>query len=273
MQAFNHTDTSPLARAADPQPDNNTIQLRWVKPSAIRPKVPQPQDKDDEGTSSEDEMPEFPPRPWKLAQASKAPEEAKPSHRSRVNIPVPNTPDSIGLPSSVPHFVPRKPAGFFPWTGKHPEDLMSDTNVKSGYSDKAPTPTEKELNTARVPLYNAFKHKSGVDSLSVLFSLVLDQKSQYGTISSVSTFKPPPRVTLTEAKRKSWIADLANADVPLRRLSRTIPQGIRGQALLDQCLQSTVPWSRAIWFAKCVCANEIRTLKRKGTTPAIAVGA
>ena len=272
MQAFNHNSASPLARAAEPQPDSNTPRMRWVRPSAIRSRVPRSEDKDEDATLSEDDMPDFPPRPWRAIQAAKAPEEPKPSHRSRVNVPVPNTPDTIGLPFSVPHFVPRKPAGFFPWTGKHPEDNMSDTNVKTGYFDKPPTPSEKELNTARVPLYNAFKHKSGVDSLSILFSLVLDQKIQHGTISSVSTFKPPPRVTLTEAKRKSWIADLANADVPLRRLSRTIPQGIRGQALLDQCLQSSVPWSRAIWFAKCVCANEIRTLKRKGTTPAVAVG-
>ncbi len=271
-QVFDNNNSSPIPKPADPQPDSKSVQMRWVKPSTIRAKLGKPQNKDEEGNWSEEDMPDLPPRPWKAAQLSKAPEEPKPSHRSRVNIPVPNTPDSIELPSSVPHFVPRKPAGFFPWTGKHPEDVLSDTNVKTGYFDKPPNPTEKELNTARVPLYNAFKHKSGVDSLSVLFSLVLDQKSQHATISSVSTFKPPPRVTLTEIKRKSWIADLANADVPLRRLSRTIPQGIRGQTLLEQCLQSNVPISRAIWFAKCVCANEIRTLKRRGTTPAIAVG-
>ncbi|EXJ58173.1 hypothetical protein A1O7_05598 [Cladophialophora yegresii CBS 114405] len=267
-----NTLTPVLSQPADAGDDDRTVQLRWVKPSAIRLRAGNFPVKDEENGDGEDDVPELPPRPWRTNQAFNAVEEPKPSHRSRVNIPVPNTPDSIELPSAVPHFVPRKPAGFFPWTGKHAEDVLSDTNVKTGYFDKPPNPTEKELNTARVPLYNAFKHKSGVDSLSVLFSLVLDQKSLHGTTSSVSTFKPPPRVTLTEAKRKSWIADLANADVPLRRLSRTIPQGIRGQALLDQCLQSDVPLSRAVWFAKCVCANEIRTLKRKGTTPTVAVG-
>lgn len=263
---------SPLPKAADTQFDNSTARLQWIKPSAVRSSLTKGRGKVEEEDSSEDDMPTLPPRPWRVAQMTKVADEPKPSHRLRVNIPVPNTPDSIDFPATAPHFVPRKPAGFFPWTGKHPEDVLSDTNVKTGYFDKPPNPTEKELNTARVPLYNAFKHKSGVESLSILFSLVLDQKNQHGLISSVSTFKPPPRVTLTEAKRKSWIADLANSDVPLRRLSRTIPQGIRGQALLDQCLQSAVPISRAIWFAKCVCANEIRTLKRKGTTPAVAVG-
>ncbi|KIX02277.1 uncharacterized protein Z518_08216 [Rhinocladiella mackenziei CBS 650.93] len=251
---------------------NKTPHLRLVKPSALFRRLPKPPDKNEEGKWSQDEAPDLPARPWRLLQHSKSTDDSKPTHRSRVNLPVPNTPDSLEVPTSAPQFVSKKPAGFFPWTGKHPEDILSDINVKQGYFDKPPNPTEKELNTARVPLYNALKHKSGVDNLSILFSLVLDQKNRHGLISSVSTFKPPPRVTLTEAKRKSWISDLANADVPLRRLSRTIPQGIRGQILLDQCLQSSVPLSRAIWFAKCVCANEIRTLKRKGTTPAVAVG-
>ena len=221
--------------------------------------------------SENDDMPDLPARPWANTPSRKS-DDAKPTHRSRIQIPVPTTPDSMKEPSSAPRLVMQRPAGFFPWTGKHQEDVMNDVTVKQGYFDKAPNPTEKELNTARVPIYNAFKHKGGVENLSILFSLVLDQKNQHGLISSISTFKPPPRVTLTEIKRKSWIADLANADVPLRRLSRTIPQGIRGQILLDLCLQSAVPLSRAIWFAKCVCANEIRTLKRKGTSAAVAIG-
>lgn len=60
--------------------------------------------------------------------------------------------------------------------------------------------------------------------------------------------------------------------MPLRRLSRTIPHGIRGKILLDQCLAKNVPIGRAIWLAKCVGANEIRAFKRKGTAAAIASG-
>lgn len=83
-------------------------------------------------------------------------------------------------------------------------------------------------------------------------------------VDSVSTFKPPPRVTLTDTKREAWLRDLANLGIPLRRLSRTIPHGIRGKALLDQCVAKKIPVARAIWFAKCVGANEIRASKRKG---------
>ncbi|OAP60061.1 hypothetical protein AYL99_05063 [Fonsecaea erecta] len=272
-QTSNHSVTSFPARVSDSHVDTKTVAWRWLKPSAVRATIANSRRGEEEENSSEDEVPELPPRPWRTIRVAKASDKPTPTHRLRVDVPVPNTPDSIQVPSSAPQFVPKKPVGFFPWTGKHPEDILNDNNVKNGYFDKPPNPTEKELNTARVSLYNAFKHKSGVDSLSALFSLVLNQKSQHGLISSASAFKPPPRVTLTEAKRKSWIADLANADVPLRRLSRTIPQGIKGQILLEQCLQSSVPSSRAIWFAKCVCANEIRTLRRKGTAPAVAVGA
>lgn len=264
----NSTSIPAISSAESQEPPFHLVQM-----SKISPEIRKQGTKNEQEKASDTEVPELPPRPWNNPQHSNGSNEPKPSHRSRVHIPVPTTPDSMKEPSSVPHFVMQRPAGFFPWTGKHPEDLLNDQTVKQGYFDKPPTPTEKELNTARVPLYNAFKHKSGVDSLSILFSLVMDQRNQHGLISSVSNFKPPPRVTLTEAKRKSWISDLANADVPLRRLSRTIPQGIRGQILLDQCLQHCVPLSRAIWFAKCVCANEIRTLKRKGTTPAVAIGA
>ncbi|KAL8792612.1 MAG: hypothetical protein Q9195_004835 [Heterodermia aff. obscurata] len=94
----------------------------------------------------------------------------------------------------------------------------------------------------------------------------------HGTITANCTFKPPPRVTLTDTKREAWLRDLANPEIPLRRLSRTIPHGIRGKILLDHCLAKVIPTSRAVWLAKCVGANEIRAFKRKGAGGAFAVG-
>jgi mediator of RNA polymerase II transcription subunit 12, fungi type len=122
-------------------------------------------------------------------------------------------------------------------------------------------------------LYGVFKHKSGLQTLSTFFAAVVEERQAHSKISSSSAFKPPPRVTLTEAKRKAWLSDLANPVVPLRKLSRTIPQGIRGQTLLDQCFINGVPTGRALWFARCVGANEIRTLKRKGASATFAAGA
>ena len=225
----------------------------------------------DDTQSQEAEPPPLPTRPWRNARPVASTEESKPTHRARALLEVPTTPDTLEDVMSAPS-LGNKAAGSFPWLGRHPEDVLSEANVKQGYFDRPLNPPDRELSSARVPLHSALKHKSGIEILSTLFSLILEAKNKHGIIGSTSSFKPPPRVTLAEAKRRAWIADLADANVPLRKLSRTIPQGIRGQSLLDQCIQNAVPLSRAIWFAKCVGANEIRTLKRKGTTAAAAVG-
>lgn len=100
----------------------------------------------------------------------------------------------------------------------------------------------------------------------------MNQRRHSGQITSASTFKPPPRVTLTDTKRELWLKDLANPAISLRRLSRTIPHGIRGRVLLDQCLSKNVPTDRAVWLAKCVGANEIRAFKRKGVNGQFVMG-
>lgn len=116
------------------------------------------------------------------------------------------------------------------------------------------------------------KHKSGLHILSTLYIAALDQRRNHAAVISKSTFKPPPRATLTEPKRELWLKDLADPNVPLRRLSRTIPHGIRGKALLDQSLTKRIPAWRTVWLAKCVGANEIRAFKRKGAAGAFATG-
>lgn len=227
------------------------------------------------GEEQEDEReakpPPLPARPWKVNAITKLTfEESKCGDRTRKKIPVPNVPDKLESPGNAPRFGARSLGGYFPWVGKHPEDVLSESNIKLGYHDKPPNPQEKEFASGKSSLYITLKHRSGLATLSALFSLLLDEQSVPSSGSPTSSFRPPPRVTMTEVKRKSWLADLANPDVPLRRLNRTIPQGIRGQTLLEQCLAHFIPISRAIWFAKCVGANEIRTLKRKGpgTNPA-----
>jgi mediator of RNA polymerase II transcription subunit 12 len=226
----------------------------------------------EEDVPEEDEPPALPARPWQHPPIPKAKEEAKPTGRVRKNLPIPNTPDKIESPVGACRFGKSALAGFFPWTGKHPEDVLSEPNIRHGYFDRPPNPPEKEMGSAKNALFSVFKHRSGLETLSVLLGLAVERKCKTGALSSTSNFRPPPRVTLTEAKRKAWLADLASGDVPLRRLSRTIPQGIRGQSLLDQCLSNLIPISRALWFIKCVGANEIRTLKRKGPGGAVTGG-
>jgi mediator of RNA polymerase II transcription subunit 12 len=164
-----------------------------------------------------------------------------------------------------------EPADFTPWTGNHPEDILNEQTAKQGYYDRTQV-SQNESNTARPALYAQLKHRTGLQMLSSVFAAALEKRQNHNTIHAPSTFKPPPRVTLTDNKREGWLRDLANPTVPLRRLSRTIPHGIRGKVLLDQCLGKWIPVARAVWLAKCVGANEIRAFKRKGTSGALAVG-
>jgi mediator of RNA polymerase II transcription subunit 12 len=143
--------------------------------------------------------------------------------------------------------------------------------IRQGFFDKAPV-SNNETSSAKPAIFPAFKHKSGLHALSTVFTGILGHRRHNGQITAPSTFKPPPRVTVTDTKREIWLKDLANPLIPLRRLSRTIPHGIRGKVLLDQCLNKRVPIDRAIWLAKCVGANDIRAFKRKGVNGTFVMG-
>jgi mediator of RNA polymerase II transcription subunit 12 len=197
-------------------------------------------------------------------------------------------PYTLEVPSIAPHYSPNGKllpqtryisaadlrAGhtdFFPWTGDHPEDRFNDNVIRQGYFDKLQH-SQNETGTAKAAIFTPLKHKTGLQTLSSLFTSVLAHRRNHGLITSPPTFKPPPRVTLTDTKRESWLRDLANPSISLRRLSRTIPHGIRGKVLLEQCLSKKIPTERAVWLAKCVGANEIRAFKRKGATGTFAMG-
>lgn len=162
-------------------------------------------------------------------------------------------------------------ADFYPWTGNHPEDQFSDHVIRHGYFDKAPS-SQNETTSAKSALFHMLKQKSGMHALSTVFTSVLAHRRHTSQVTAPSTFKPPPRVTVTDTKREIWLKDLANPAIPLRRLSRTIPHGIKGKVLLEQCLNKNVPVDRAIWLAKCVGANEIRSFKRKGVNGTFVMG-
>ncbi|KAK4892892.1 RNA polymerase II mediator complex subunit [Elasticomyces elasticus] len=157
-------------------------------------------------------------------------------------------------------------ADFSPWTGRHPEDVLNEAVVKAGYCDKGPGQTE--YNSAKPSIWPNLtaKNNTGLQMLNYLFTQVMEKRQVLGKCTAPSTFKPPPRVTVTDTKREAWLKDLANPEIPLRKQSRTIPHGIRGKLLMDQCLNKDVPLQRAVWLAKCVGANELRAFKRKGVS-------
>ena len=150
------------------------------------------------------------------------------------------------------------------WTGDDAEDQLSDQVIKEGFASKPKI--SNELGSAKPTLLPHVKTNEGPHTLSQFFLFAIAERRRSQAVTNLSTFKPPPRVTLTDARKTAWFADLANNAIPLRRLSRTIPHGVRGRFLLEQCCTHGVPVSRALWLAKCVGANELRAFKRKGVS-------
>jgi len=74
-------------------------------------------------------------------------------------------------------------------------------------------------------------------------------------------------VTLTDAKREAWFADLANPDVPLQRLGNSVPHGAKGQDLLDLLQTNNVAIPRAVWFLRVFGANETVRLHAMACPP------
>lgn len=72
-----------------------------------------------------------------------------------------------------------------------------------------------------------------------------------------STYRLPPRYTLHDSKRLTFVADLANPLVPLHKLSKSIPHGFKGGELLEMLWSNGVSLERGVWFAKVVGASEM----------------
>lgn len=151
-----------------------------------------------------------------------------------------------------------------PWVGGHAEDILSEQTIKHGHSVRSQLVAESA--TARPTLWPHLRNASSLDNLTKLFGDLRHGRAARGNIVSTSTFKPPPRVTLTDQKREAWLRDLANPGVPLRKQSRTIPHGVKGKVLLEQCLVKRISMTRAVWLARCVGANELRAFRRKGVS-------
>ncbi|KAL2758442.1 hypothetical protein ACRALDRAFT_2040624 [Sodiomyces alcalophilus JCM 7366] len=209
------------------------------------------------------------PKPYTMETPSAAPR-YPPLHRPKSDATKTGYGSGSGVSASK-DLREGRAADFFPWMGNHPEDQLSDSVIKQGYFDKAPV-AQAETTSAKSAIFPALKNKNGLNLLSSIFVHVMNQRKYNGQVTTPSTFKPPPRVTLTDTKREMWMRDLANPAISLRRLSRTIPHGIRGKGLLDHCLNKKVPTERAVWLVRCVGANDLRTVKRKGANSTVVTG-
>ncbi|EPE04523.1 transcription mediator subunit med12 [Ophiostoma piceae UAMH 11346] len=162
---------------------------------------------------------------------------------------------------------------FNPWKGRHAEDRFTESTVRLGHYDRLQGNHSytAEIGSARSWLPVLLKHKQNTAMLGQALGLANFFSRDKHHISPASQFKLPPRVTVTDTRRETWLRDLTNPAIPLRKLSRTIPHGLRGKVLLEQCMLKSVPVDRAMWLARCVGAQELRAFKRKGTPNVVAL--
>lgn len=166
--------------------------------------------------------------------------------------------------------LPQTYPDFFPWDEP---DLKNDKLNNSNYLNKGyfenPLVSNEYYSARNLIQETLFSSSSNCTKLLNELSLNLTnsfrtRNHDINRIShSSSTFKLPPRVTLTALKREAWLKDLANADIPLLRLCTKIPHGIRNKVLLECMCNLNVPISRAIWFTKCVLYSEQLLMKKK----------
>ncbi|VBB73239.1 Putative Mediator of RNA polymerase II transcription [Podospora comata] len=204
---------------------------------------------------------DVPPKPYQVEVPSAAP-------RYYTHGKVEARPRKGGTASTAGHLAPPPSIGyadFYPWMGNHPEDQFSENVIRQGHFDKPAFNPDTQL--GKYAIFPSMKGaNSSLHTLSAIFTAALGARRNNGQIASHSTFRYPPRVTVTDTKRELWLKDLANPASSLRRLARTIPHGLRNQALLEQCLNKRIPFERAVWLIQCVGANELRTCKRKGVS-------
>ncbi|EJF57727.1 hypothetical protein DICSQDRAFT_182976 [Dichomitus squalens LYAD-421 SS1] len=153
--------------------------------------------------------------------------------------------------------------GFSPPRPHQVEETLTEANVKNGlqlpHTVPAETYSAQDSNRKRLMQENA------LHELEDLMNQIFARKAESVPGIPASSFRLPSRVTLNDAKRQAWFADLANPDVPLAKLGKNVPHGAKGHDLLDLLHTNNVAIPRAVWFLRVFGANESAGLRNRPT--------
>ncbi|PIL34102.1 hypothetical protein GSI_03813 [Ganoderma sinense ZZ0214-1] len=152
-------------------------------------------------------------------------------------------------------------AGFFPPRPHQVEDTLTESNVKGGLMLGPSVPAETY--SAQDSIRKRLMQENALSELEDLMNQVFARKAESVPGIPASSFRLPSRVTLNDAKRQAWFADLANPDVPLSKLGKNVPHGAKGHDLLDLLHTNNVAIPRAVWFLRVFGANESAGLRNK----------
>ncbi|KAG6829453.1 hypothetical protein H0H92_004513 [Tricholoma furcatifolium] len=151
--------------------------------------------------------------------------------------------------------------GFYPPRAGQEEDLLSEVNVKNGFSLNQQVLAETF--SARSIISSDLSSENAFSKLEALMNEIFIRKARSVPSIPLNTFRIPTRVTLNDSKRQTWFADLANPDVPLHKLGKSVPHGAKGHDLLDLLQSNNVAIPRAVWFLRVFGANETAGLRNK----------
>lgn len=178
---------------------------------------------------------------------------------------------------------------------------MSQISVRKGFA--ARPYVRNESFSAHEMIYARLASPDTLQALSSWMDEAMQRRRELDRSKvSPSQYKAPSRVTLNEAKLANYVKDLADPNVPLTRLSRSVPHGFRGEKLFEmlwaggalpavanttgashfnprsvgppaQSAASTpsaapaprksVDISRAVWFIRALGAAELSSLRNK----------
>ncbi|TFK44503.1 hypothetical protein BDQ12DRAFT_21589 [Crucibulum laeve] len=187
-------------------------------------------------------------------------------HEPRIND---KQPDSLPVYESHPSgWVPSVHkaadlgyAGFHPPRPGQDEDVLSESNVKNGFI--LGHSVSAETFSAQAMINENLHVGDTLAKLEELMDEVFIRRAEHVLPVPPSTFRIPTRVTLNDSKRQAWFADLANPEVPLHKLGKSVPHGAKGHDLLDLLHSNNVAIPRAVWFLRVFGANETAGLRNR----------
>ncbi|KAG8221691.1 hypothetical protein J3R82DRAFT_1977 [Butyriboletus roseoflavus] len=145
---------------------------------------------------------------------------------------------------------------------RHVQRMLSNDIFLTSHQSEISGVTEALCSQSNAEQDRIFDHVALVQ-LENIMNEIFARRAENTPVVPSWTFKMPSRVTLNEAKRQAWFADLANDDVPLHKLGKSVPHGAKGHDLLDLLQSNNVAIPRAVWFLRVLGANETVGLRNK----------
>lgn len=100
-------------------------------------------------------------------------------------------------------------------------------------------------------------------NLEEIMNRVFTRRSAHVPTLPLSSFKLPGRSAFHENRKTAWIKELANPEIPLQNLGRSVLSGFKGHELLDLLQSNEITIPRAVWFIRIVGGNETVRIERK----------